>query len=96
MTHERVVFDLQTNDNGCISLPAAERIQGITLYKGTSPQSSYVGLLYEAPHLDRCLEVRIPLLEALRLLNLLEAMSLDNGLDALRRLPEENVSAAMH
>ena len=83
----KVTLNLDINANACISLPAVDRIHGIALYKEATPKDSYIGLQYDNRHTEKPLELRIPLLDALYLLNLLEKMSGDNGLDPLRRPP---------
>ncbi len=88
MDKKKVTFELEINDNGCISLPPVGRIQGAMLDRHGTPKESFVHVQYESPHTKQWMELRIPLLDALYLLNILEAMSAANNLDVLRRPPK--------
>lgn len=71
---------------GITQLPDADRIQGVQLLPGESPQLSSVAIQYTNARTGLC-ELKMPLLDALYLLNVLEALSADHGYDALRRPP---------
>lgn len=73
-------------ENGITQLPDADRIEGISLVRGLSPQASHLKLQYRNAHTGLC-EVQMPLLDAMYLLNLLEALSKENGLEILRKGP---------
>lgn len=75
-----------TNNRGITQLPDADRILGLHIEPAGSPRLTVVSLQYTNARTGDC-EVRIPLLDALHLLNLLEAMSANHGYDALRRPP---------
>jgi hypothetical protein len=70
-------------------LPAVGRIQGISVLPDTDPKKAVVDLQYTdikgAWH-----GVKMSLLDALYLLNLLEGMSKENNFDHLRRDPRRN------
>jgi len=67
-------------------LPDADRIQGVHLLPGASPRLTEVALQYSNTRTGWC-EVKMPLMDALYLLNLLEALSKEHGYDTLRRPP---------
>ena len=71
-----------------IKLPSVGRIRGISLERDDDPQKAKITLEY-ADHTQQLTEVDIPLLDALYLLNLLEAMSKDENFDHLRQPPGE-------
>jgi len=72
--------------SGVYKLPNVDRIRGIRLSKGESPQKSTVFLQYTDRN-NEWYETEIPLLDALYLLNLLEGMSREQGYDHLRQPP---------
>ena len=67
-------------------LPNVDRIRGIELSRSQSPQESKVSLQY-SDQSNEWYETEMPLLDALYLLNLLEAMSREQGYDYLRQPP---------
>ena len=67
-------------------LPNVDRIRGIELSRSESPQESKVSLQYSDQN-NEWYETEMSLLDALYLLNLLEAMSREQGYDDLRRPP---------
>ena len=67
-------------------LPPVGRIQGLSLVPHADPKQAKVTLQYTDPSNEWC-EITMPLLDALYLLNLLEAMSKEQNLDHLRRPP---------
>lgn len=69
-------------------LPDADRILGVQLLPGTSPALSSISIQYSNARTGLC-DLKMPLLDALYLLNLLEALSVDHGYDSLRRPPEK-------
>lgn len=71
---------------GITQLPDADRMEGIALHPGPTPQTTHVSIQYRNSHTGWC-EVKMPLLDALYLLNQLEALSADHGYDPLRRPP---------
>lgn len=77
---------METGEHGITQLPDADRIQGATLIPGATPQLTSVSTQYTNARTGRC-ELKMPLLDALYLLNLLEALSADHGYDPLRRPP---------
>lgn len=74
------------DENGIMQLPDADRIQGVRLLPGASPALTSIALQYSNARTGWC-EVKMPLLDALYLLNLLEAMAVDHGYDHLRHPP---------
>ena len=71
------------------TLPPVGRIEGVSLHgQGSDPSALTVELQYtgQTP-LQAWHSVKMPLLDALYLLNLLEALSLQGGFDHLRRKP---------
>ena len=73
-------------NDGITQLPDADRIQGVHLLPGASPHLTEVALQYSNARTGWC-EVKMPLMDALYLLNLLEALSKEHGYDALRKPP---------
>lgn len=72
--------------SGITQLPDVDRIQGVHLQPGATPALTEVALQYSNARTGLC-ELRIPLLDALYLLNVLERLSQENGYDALRKPP---------
>ena len=64
-------------------LPAAERIEGFRMLTEEDPEKSKIYLLYTDQN-KKLYEIEIPLMESLHLLNLLEAMSIQQNLSDLR------------
>ncbi|MDT7836477.1 hypothetical protein [Aquabacterium sp. OR-4] len=72
------------------TLPQVGRIEGVSLLgQGSDPSRLKVELQYTGPGPDAgtWYSTTMPLLDALYLLNLLEALSQQGGLDHLRRPP---------
>lgn len=78
-----------TKRDGCYQLPDCDHLEGISLLPAPTPKASRVTLQYRNATAGWC-KVEMPLLDALYLLNPLEALSAQNGYDALRRPPQEN------
>ena len=78
---------LTLNENGAYQLPNVEKIQGIFLTPHHDAERAQVSIQYTT-HTDKWCELKMGLLDALYLLNLLEAMSTENKLHPLRRPPE--------
>ena len=75
--------------SGVYLLPPVGRIQGISLIPDEDPHKAVVELQYTDQN-SEWYESVMPLLDALYLLNLLEAMSREQGFDELRRPPKSN------
>lgn len=71
---------------GITQLPDADRMEGVSLIPGATPQTTSVAIQYRNARTGWC-EVKMPLLDALYLLNALEALAVDHGYDHLRRPP---------
>lgn len=67
-------------------LPDVGRIQGLSFHPGPDPRLSHFELQYKTDT-GKLFELHIPALDALFLLNMLEAASRDHGLEPLRRPP---------
>lgn len=72
--------------NGITQLPDADRILGVHISPGASPRLTEVSIQYTNSRTGWC-ELKMPLLDALHLLNLLEGLAVDHGYDHLRRPP---------
>lgn len=72
--------------DGVTQLPDADRIQGVHVSPAASPRLTVVSLQYTNAHTGLC-ELRMPLLDALYLANMLEAMIQNHGYESLRRPP---------
>ena len=77
---------MKKDKHSITQLPDADRMEGVSLLAGATPQTIQVSIQYRNARTGWC-EVKMPLLDALYLLNLLEALSADHGYDALRRPP---------
>ena len=71
---------------GVTKLPDVGRIQGFALQKSTTAALSTAAVQYTDRN-GQWYELKMPFLDALYLLNLLEAASADSGFDHLRRAP---------
>lgn len=73
---------------GVKKLPDADRIDGLSYIGNANPRLARVELQYRT-HTGQIYELHIPLLDALFLLNMLEAMSKEQGLEPLRHPPQK-------
>ena len=85
---KKLSLDVILDDSGCILLPTADRIQGLTYTPNPSnPLHGQVQLAYSTRQNKRWMHLHMSTGDALYLLNMLEAWSREQGLDALRRPP---------
>ena len=69
-------------------LPAADRIQGLSYHPAPDPKSAHFEVQYQT-RTGELYEIHIPAMDALYLMNLIEAAAKDAGIEHLRRPPNE-------